>query len=69
MNLLENYASKQGASNLPSAHHCSVQTMQDQVSKSKALTNAIIGKRKRDDNDDDEIDNSKILKMARLNQW
>ncbi|CAG8462422.1 5154_t:CDS:2 [Paraglomus occultum] len=45
------------------------QTMRDQLSESKALdeiTNAIVGKRKRDDNDDDEIDNSKISKNGNI---
>ena len=43
--------------------------MRDQVSKSKALdeiTNAIVGKRKRDDNEDDEIDNSTISKNGKI---
>ena len=43
--------------------------MRDQLSESKALdeiTNAIVGKRKRDDNDDDEIDNSKISKNGNI---
>jgi len=43
--------------------------MRDQLSESKALdeiTNAIVGKRKRDDNDDDEIDNSKIPKHGNI---
>ena len=43
--------------------------MRDQVSKSKALdeiTNAIVGKRKRDGNDDDEIDNSEISKNGKI---
>jgi len=45
--------------------------MRDQLSESKALdeiTNAIVGKRKRDDNDDDEINNynSKISKKGNI---
>ena len=43
--------------------------MWDQVSKSKALdeiTNAIVRKRKRDDNDNNEINNNKISKNGKI---